>query len=31
MSFQYIQGKIADMHMKLQAARLYVYALAKGC
>jgi len=30
-SFQLMQGKIADMYTTLNAARSYVYAVARGC
>ena len=30
-SFQLMQGKIADMYVALNAARAYVYAVAKAC
>ena len=30
-SFQLVQGKIADMYVRLNAARAYVYAVAKAC
>ncbi len=30
-SFQLIQGKLADMYVALNAARAYVYAVAKAC
>jgi isovaleryl-CoA dehydrogenase len=30
-SFQLMQGKIADMHVGLNAARAYVYSVAKAC
>jgi isovaleryl-CoA dehydrogenase len=30
-SFQLMQGKIADMHVGLSAARAYVYAVARAC
>lgn len=30
-SFQLIQGKIADMYVNMNAARAYVYAVAKAC
>ncbi len=30
-SFQLMQGKLADMHVTLSAARSYVYAVAKAC
>jgi isovaleryl-CoA dehydrogenase len=29
--FQLMQGKLADMHVTLNAARAYVYAVAKAC
>jgi isovaleryl-CoA dehydrogenase len=30
-SFQLVQGKIADMYVRLNAARAYVYAVARAC
>ena len=30
-SFQLVQGKIADMYVNLNAARAYVYAVARAC
>jgi isovaleryl-CoA dehydrogenase len=30
-SFQFIQGKLADMYVSLNASRAYVYAVAKAC
>jgi alkylation response protein AidB-like acyl-CoA dehydrogenase len=30
-TFQLMQGKIADMYVKLNSTRSYVYAVAKGC
>ncbi|MEX0901869.1 MAG: isovaleryl-CoA dehydrogenase [Pseudohongiellaceae bacterium] len=30
-SFQFIQGKLADMYTQLSAARSYVYAVARAC
>ena len=30
-SFQLMQGKIADMHVSLNSARAYVYAVARSC
>jgi len=30
-SFQLIQGKVADMYTEMNAARAYVYAVAKAC
>ncbi len=30
-SFQLVQGKIADMYVSLNAARAYVYAVARAC
>jgi len=30
-AFQLMQGKIADMHVALNAARAYVYAVARAC
>jgi isovaleryl-CoA dehydrogenase len=30
-SFQLVQGKIADMHVTMNACRAYVYAVAKAC
>lgn len=30
-SFQLMQGKIADMHVALNSARAYVYAVARSC
>jgi isovaleryl-CoA dehydrogenase len=30
-SFQFMQGKIADMYVSLNASRAYVYAVAKAC
>ncbi|HEX2257768.1 MAG TPA: isovaleryl-CoA dehydrogenase [Afifellaceae bacterium] len=30
-SFQLMQGKLADMHVGLSAARAYVYAVARAC
>src|SRR5258707_661280 len=30
-TFQLMQGKIADMYVKLNSSRSYVYAVAKGC
>ncbi len=30
-SFQLIQAKVADMHVALQSARAYVYAVARAC
>lgn len=30
-SFQLVQGKIADMYVTMNAARAYVYAVAKAC
>ena len=30
-SFQLMQGKLADMYVTLNAARAYVYAVAKAC
>lgn len=30
-TFQLMQGKIADMYVKLNSARSYVYAVANGC
>ena len=30
-SFQLVQGKIADMYVATNAARAYVYAVAKAC
>ena len=29
--FQLIQGKVADMYVKMNAAKAYVYAVAKAC
>ncbi|WP_207536922.1 isovaleryl-CoA dehydrogenase [Sabulicella rubraurantiaca] len=29
--FQFIQGKVADMYTRLNAARAYVYAVARAC
>ena len=29
--FQLVQGKIADMYVRMNAARAYVYAVAKAC
>jgi isovaleryl-CoA dehydrogenase len=29
--FQFIQGKVADMYTALNAARAYVYAVARAC
>jgi len=30
-TFQLVQGKIADMYTEMNAARAYVYAVAKAC
>src|SRR5689334_10553590 len=30
-TFQLVQGKVADMHTTMNAARAYVYAVAKAC
>ncbi|WP_417484006.1 isovaleryl-CoA dehydrogenase [Maricaulis salignorans] len=30
-SFQLVQGKLADMYVRMNAARSYVYAVAKAC
>jgi len=30
-SFQLVQGKLADMYVRMNAARAYVYAVAKAC
>jgi isovaleryl-CoA dehydrogenase len=30
-SFQFMQGKVADMYVSLNAARAYVYAVARAC
>jgi isovaleryl-CoA dehydrogenase len=30
-SFQLVQGKVADMYVELNAAKAYVYAVAKAC
>ena len=30
-SFQFMQGKLADMYVSLNASRAYVYAVAKAC
>jgi isovaleryl-CoA dehydrogenase len=30
-TFQLVQGKIADMHVTMNACRAYVYAVAKAC
>jgi len=30
-TFQLMQGKIADMYVKLNSTRSYVYAVARGC
>ncbi len=30
-SFQLVQGKVADMYVRLNAARAYVYAVARAC
>ena len=30
-SFQLVQGKVADMYVTMNAARAYVYAVAKAC
>src|SRR3569833_3405318 len=30
-SFQLIQAKVADMHLALNSARAYVYAVARAC
>jgi isovaleryl-CoA dehydrogenase len=30
-SFQLVQGKLADMYVTMNAAKAYVYAVAKGC
>ncbi|MBN8964331.1 MAG: isovaleryl-CoA dehydrogenase [Rhizobiales bacterium] len=30
-SFQFMQGKVADMYVSLSAARAYVYAVARAC
>jgi isovaleryl-CoA dehydrogenase len=30
-SFQLVQGKLADMYVTMNAARAYVYAVAKAC
>jgi len=30
-NFQFIQGKVADMYTNLNAARAYVYAVARAC
>ena len=29
--FQLIQGKVADMYVKMNAAKAYTYAVAKAC
>lgn len=30
-TFQLMQGKIADMYVKLNSTRSYIYAVARGC
>lgn len=30
-TFQLMQGKIADMYVKLNSSRSYIYAVARGC